>query len=112
MLSFSLRSEITKKGSEKLPSLSLLSEVKQNRSEKKPSFSFRSEMKEKIFRFDAKKVFFCLFSHQKRNENEIKQKQSEKTFISFCIEAKRKDRKRNEAKRKVMKANQSENTLY
>jgi hypothetical protein len=41
-----------------------------------------------------------LFSHLKRNENEINRKQSEKTFISFRIEAKRKDRKRNEAKRK------------
>ncbi len=43
-----------------------------------------------------KKCFFRLFSHLKRNENEIKQKQSEKTFISFRIEAKRKDWKRNE----------------
>jgi hypothetical protein len=57
-------------------------------------------MEAKFFRFDAKKVFFRLFSHLKRNENEIKQKQSEKTLISFLIEAKRKDRKRNEAKRK------------
>ncbi len=62
--------------------------------QKMPSFSLRSEMEAKLFRFDAKKVFFRLFSHLKRNENEIKQKQSEKTFISFRIEAKRKDRKR------------------
>jgi hypothetical protein len=47
------------------------------------------------------KCFFRLFSHLKRNENEIKRKQSEKTFISFCIEAKRKDRKRNKVKRKT-----------
>jgi hypothetical protein len=47
-----------------------------------------------------KKCVFRLFSHLKQNENEIKRKQSEKTFISFRIEAKRKDRKRNKAKRK------------
>jgi hypothetical protein len=57
-------------------------------------------MEAKFFRFDAKKVFFRLFSHLKRNENKIKRKQSEKTFISFRFEAKRKDGKQNEAKRK------------
>jgi hypothetical protein len=63
-----------------------------------------------FFRFNAKKVFFFrLFSHLKRNENEIKHKQSEKTFISIRIEAKRKDRKRNE---KILEAKPSENTLY
>jgi hypothetical protein len=57
-------------------------------------------MEAKCFRFDAKKCYFRLFSHLKQNENEIKRKQSEKTFISFRFEAKRKDRKRNEAKTK------------
>jgi hypothetical protein len=61
-------------------------------------------MEAKFFRFDAKKVFFRLFSHLKRNENEIRRKQSEKTFISFHIEAKRKDRKRNE---KIWKRNKA-----
>ncbi len=64
-------------GSEKLPSFSLRSEMKRNGSEKLPSFSLRSEMKRngsEFFRFDAKKVF----SHLKRNENEMKQKQNKK----------------------------------
>jgi hypothetical protein len=30
-----------------------------------------------FFRFDAKKVFFRLFSHLKQNENEIKRKQND-----------------------------------
>jgi hypothetical protein len=66
-------------------------------------------MEANFFRFDAKNVFFRLFSYLKRNENEIKRKQSEKMFISFRIEAKQKDRKRNE---KILEAKQSENTLY
>jgi hypothetical protein len=32
----------------------------------------------KIVRIIAKKGYFCLFSHLKRNENEIRQKQNEK----------------------------------
>ncbi len=42
--------------------------------------SKRNEVKRKwnFFRFNAKKVFFRLFSHLKRNENEIKRKQNEK----------------------------------
>jgi hypothetical protein len=92
LLSFSLQSEIKQNGSEKLPSFSLRSET-----EAKNAIIFASKRNgTKFFRFEAKKVFFRLFSHLKRNENEIKQKQSEKTFISFRIEAKRKDRKRNE----------------
>ncbi len=31
-----------------------------------------------FFRFDAKKVFFRLFSHLKQNDNEIKRKQNDK----------------------------------
>jgi hypothetical protein len=54
-----------------------------------------------------------LFSHLKRNENEMKRKQSEKTFISFRFEAKRKDQKRNEKRNeKILEAKQSENTRY
>ncbi len=97
------------KRSEKLLSFSLRSEMKQNRSEKMSLFSLRSEMEEKFFRFDAKKVFFSLVLASEAKGNEIKRKQSEKTFISFRIEAKRKDRKRNE---KILEAKQSENTLY
>jgi hypothetical protein len=100
LLSFSLRSEIKQNGSEKLRSFSLRSEMKRNRSEKMPSFSLRSEMEATFFSFNEKKVFFSLVSHLKRKENEIKRKQSKKTFISFRIEAKRKDWKRDEAKRK------------
>jgi hypothetical protein len=43
--------------------------MKQNGSEKLPSFSLRSETEVKVFHFDAKIVFFSLFSHLKRNEN-------------------------------------------
>ncbi len=59
--------------------------------------SKRNEAKRKrnFFRFDAKKVSFCLLSHLKRNENEMKQKQNEK-----------------EANEKILEAKQSENTLY
>jgi hypothetical protein len=39
-----------------------------------------AKRKRKFFCFDAKKVFFRLFSHLKRNENEIKRKQNEKFF--------------------------------
>jgi hypothetical protein len=40
----------------------------------------RNEAKRKwnFFRFNAKKVFFCLFLHLKQNENGMKQKQNEK----------------------------------
>jgi hypothetical protein len=101
LLPFSLRSEIKQKGSEKLPSFLLRSEMKRNRSEKMPSFSLRSEMEAKFFRFDAKKVgFFRLFSHLKRNENEIKRKQSKKTFIRFALKQNEKIESENEAKRK------------
>jgi hypothetical protein len=69
-------------------------EAKQKR---KNAIIFASKRNEiKFVRFDAKKVFFRLFSHLKRNENEIRRKQSEKTIISFRIEAKQKDRKRKE----------------
>ncbi len=62
----------------KLPSFSLWSEMKWNGSEKLPSFSLQSETDAKFFSFDAKKMFFRLFSHLKRNENEVKRKQNEK----------------------------------
>jgi hypothetical protein len=52
---------------------------------KLPSFSLRSKMKqirsEICFRFDASKVFFCLFSCLKRNENEMKQKYEKEAKI-------------------------------
>jgi hypothetical protein len=38
--------------------------------------------------------------HLKQNKNEIKRKKSDKTFISFRFEVKRKDREQNEAKQK------------
>ncbi len=72
-------------GSKKLQSFSLRSEMKRNRREKMPSFSLRSEMDAEIFRFDAKKVFFRLFSHLKWNENKIKRKQSEKPLFRFAL---------------------------
>jgi hypothetical protein len=53
-----------------------------------------------------------LFSHQKRNENEIKRKQSKKRLFRFALKRNEKigsETKRNE---KIMKAKQSENTLY
>jgi hypothetical protein len=47
-----------------------------------PSFSLRSEMKrnrsEIFFASMRKKCFFHLFSHLKRNKNEMKRKQNEK----------------------------------
>jgi hypothetical protein len=82
--------------SEKLPSFSLQSELKRNVSEKLPSFSLRSKTEAKFFRLDAKKMFFHLFLHQNRNENEMKRKQNEK-----------------EAKQKIFGSETKEkNTLY
>jgi hypothetical protein len=37
-----------------------------------------AKQKQKFFRFDAKKVFFRLFSYLKQNENEMKRKENEK----------------------------------
>jgi hypothetical protein len=38
----------------------------------------QSETETNLFPFNAKKVLFSLFSHMKRNENEMKPKQNEK----------------------------------
>jgi hypothetical protein len=94
--------------------------MKRNGSDKLLSFSLGSEAEVKFFRFEAKKVFFSLFSHLKRNENEkeakTKRKRSETTnfwkpnkakirCINFALigsekfEAKRSERKRELAKR-------------
>jgi hypothetical protein len=62
----------------KIPSFLLRSEIKQNGSEKLPSFSLQSKTEATFFRFDVKKMFFRLFSHLKRNLNEMKRKQNEK----------------------------------
>jgi hypothetical protein len=69
-------------------------------------------MEAKFFRFDAKKVFFRLFSHLKRNENESKRKQSEKTFISFRFEQNEKIGSEMKQNEQILEAKQSENTLY
>jgi hypothetical protein len=46
----------------------------------------------------SKKCLFCFASKQNKAK---KAKQSEKTFISFRLEAKQKNQTRNEAKRKI-----------
>ncbi len=56
---------------------------KQNEKEAKTAIIFaskRNEAKRKLnfFGYHAKKVFFRLFLHLKRNENEMKQEQNEK----------------------------------
>jgi hypothetical protein len=97
------------KGKQKTPITFALkrNEAKQKR---KNAIIFTSKRNgSKIFLLRCEKSVFSLFSHLKRNENEIKRKQSEKMFILFRIEAKWKDRKRNE---KIMEVKQSKNTLY
>ncbi len=96
--SFSLRSEMKRNGSEiffaffacfaSMQNVEIWSETKMERSENKtkkkqklPSFSLWSWMKQngsEIFFSSMQKSVFRLFSHLKRNENEIKQKQNEK----------------------------------
>ncbi len=55
-------------------------EVKLSETKAKSCHPFRFEAKQKrnLFRFDAKKVFFHLFSHLKQNKNEMKRKPNSK----------------------------------
>jgi hypothetical protein len=67
--------------------------VKKRRKEAKTTIIFASKRNEakqtrNFVRFDAKKVFFRLFSHLKRNENEMKQKRNEKD-AKICKETKK-----------------------
>jgi hypothetical protein len=98
--------------SEKMPSFLLRREMKRNRSEKMPSFLLRREMEAKFICFNAKKGFFRLFSHLKRNKNEIRENKAKKHLFRFGLKRNEKigsETKRNE---KILEAKHSENTLY
>ncbi len=71
--------------------------AKWSKTEAKNAIIFASKRNgSKIFCFDAKKCFFACFCIWSETKMKLSENKAKKMFISFHIEAKRKDRKRNE----------------